>query len=41
MAIGRPRVGSARSPVENVITLKPRNAKKVRATLAMILESAG
>ena len=41
IALGSPRAGSARSPAENVITLKPRNAKNVSATLATMSESGG
>ena len=41
MAFGSSRVGSRRSPAANVITLKPRYAKNVRATLATMAEKDG
>ena len=41
IAFGSSRVGSRRSPAANVITLKPRYAKNVSATLAMMSEKDG
>ena len=41
IAFGSSRVGSRRSPAAKVITLKPRYAKKVRATLATMEEKDG
>ena len=41
IAPGSPRSGFSRSPAAKVITLKPRYAKKVRATLATMSENAG
>ena len=41
IALGRSCGGSRRSPAATVITLKPRKAKKVSATLATIFEKDG
>ena len=41
IARGRSRRGFFRSPAVNVSTLKPRKAKNVSATLAMIFDADG